>query len=379
MRRILIAPDKFKGSLTAREAAEAMRKGFSQIFPNAEIECIPVADGGEGLLDAFHEAIGGEIRHVLTQDALGREVEAEFLLTAKSAVIESSQANGIWRLSPDERNPAETDTHGVGTLIRTAMQTGAEHLIVGLGGSATNDCGVGMARALGFVFTDESGEPVTGNPRDFHRIRNVTRPLDWIPPKIVAACDVRNPLLGPRGASRVYGPQKGLRPEDAELLEEGHRRVAEAVRQCIGRDLAEVPGAGAAGGLGFGLMAFCDATLAPGFDCIAQTIGLEKKIRTASLVVTGEGTLDAQTLEGKAPFGVATLARRHHVPVVAIAGTIDDVDARLDSTFDAIATLVAGPITPEEACQNAAPLLQRAAARLAKALAVHIEYPPLPG
>ncbi|MFU8894539.1 MAG: glycerate kinase [Luteolibacter sp.] len=371
--RILIAPDKFKGSLTAREAAEAMRQGFAQIFPNAEFECVPVADGGEGLLDAFREAVGGKIHQVQTRDALGREVEAEFLLTGQFAIIESSQANGIWRLAPDERNPADTDTHGVGTLIRAAINAGAEHLIVGLGGSATNDCGVGMARALGFVFTDETGEPVTGGPRDFHRIHNIIRPPDWIPPKIIAACDVRNPLLGPRGATRVYGPQKGLRPEDADILEQGHRRVAEAVTRCLGSDLAEVPGAGAAGGLGFGLMAFCNATLAPGFDCLAQATGLEGKIRTSSLVVTGEGSLDAQTLDGKAPYGVATLARRHNIPVVAIAGSIDDTEPRLHDVFDAMTTLVPGPIPLDQACQNAAHHLQQATTRLAKA--IHIQLP----
>lgn len=375
MLRILITPDKFKGSLTAREAADAMRRGFAEVFPSAEIECLPVADGGEGLLDAFREAVGGDIRTVPTLDALGRTVEADFLLTENLAVIESSQANGIWRLSANERNPSETDTRGVGILIRAAVEAGAKRIIIGLGGSATNDCGVGMARELGFTFTDASGAPVTGGPRDFHRISHVSRPVGLSLPPITAACDVRNPLLGPRGATRVYGPQKGLRPQDADLLEQGHRSVANAVTQCLGRDLADVEGVGAAGGLGFGLVAFCDATLSPGFDCIAQAIGLEEKIRTASLVVTGEGALDAQTLEGKAPYGVATLARRHNIPVVAIAGSIDDTDPRLATAFDAITTLVSGPTTTEAteaACKNAAHLLQHAATRLARALSVRL-------
>jgi len=372
MLRILIAPDKFKGSLSAREAADAMRRGFAQVFPTAEIECLPIADGGEGMLDAFRDAIGGQLRQVPTQDALGRPVTADLLFARQVAVLESSQANGIWRLSQDERDPAKTDTYGVGLLIREAIDAGAEKLIIGLGGSATNDCGVGMARALGFVFTDEHGTRVDGGPLDFHRIRNVACPLEWVSPSIIAACDVANPLLGPRGATRVYGPQKGLRTKDAEWIEEGHRQVAAAVQRSIGRNLAEIPGAGAAGGLGFGLMAFCNATLAPGFDCLAQATGLEEKIRGASLVVTGEGALDAQTLEGKAPFGVATLARRHHVPVVAIAGFIDDTDPRLHAAFDAFATLVPGPISLAQACQNAPHHLEQASARLAKALNLQI-------
>lgn len=374
MLRILIAPDKFKGSLTARQAANAMRDGFAAVFPDADIECVPVADGGEGMLDAFEATLGGEIRPVTTLDALGREVDAGFLLCegGRLAVVESSQANGLWRIAPAARDPARTDTRGVGILIQAAIAAGAARIVVGLGGSGTNDCGVGLARQLGFAFTDDDGLPVTGGPLDFHRIRAVARPSDWRPPPVVAACDVRNPLLGPRGATRVYGPQKGLRPEDTEAVEEGHRRVAQAVAASFGRDLADTPGAGAAGGLGFGLLAFCDATLASGFDCLAQAAGLDEKIRRASLVVTGEGCLDAQTLEGKAPAGVAALARRHRVPVAAIAGTLDDPDDRLSSIFDAVATLVPGPITLDDACRDAAAFLERAARRLARTLATRI-------
>ncbi len=379
MLRILVAPDKFKGSLTAAQAARAIHAGFSKVFPEAGFTLLPVADGGEGMLDAFRDALGGEIRRTTTRDALGREVEAAFLACGDTAVVETSQANGIWRLAPEERDPAHTDTRGVGTLIRAAAATGATRLIVGLGGSATNDCGVGMARELGFTFTDADGRPVTGGPLDFHRIHTITPPEDLALPAITAACDVRNPLLGPRGATRVYGPQKGMRPGDAETLELGHQRAAEAVARSLGRDLADVPGAGAAGGLGFGLLAFCRATLAPGFDCLAEAAGLEEKIRAASLVVTGEGALDAQTLEGKAPHGIATLASRHGVPVVAIAGLIDDPVGLLDAHFDATATLVPGPITTEAACANATPLLESAATRLARAINIHatsVNEPP---
>jgi glycerate kinase len=376
MIRILIAPDKFKGSLTAREAAAAMRAGFAAVFPEAEIECLPVADGGEGLLDAFSEAIGGTRHQAVVQDALGRPVTGEFLMCGVDAIIESSQANGIWRLSAMERDPARTDTRGVGGLMLAALAAGARSLTVGLGGSATNDCGVGMARALGFRFLDDEGSEITGGPLEYHRIHTVCRPPGLLLPSVLAACDVANPLLGPDGATQVYGPQKGLRAEDAEILELGHLRVADAVERCLGIRAAPVPGAGAAGGLGFGLMAFCNASILPGFECLARAMGLEEKIRTASLVVTGEGALDAQSLSGKAPVGVARIARRYGVPVVAIAGCVDEAAVGL---FDATESLVQGTVTLQQACDRAAVLLEQASRRVAGMLALQWNRRPPSG
>jgi len=373
--RILIAPDKFKGSLTAREAAEAIRAGFSRVFPQAAIECVALADGGEGLLDVFSGQGDGEFRKVIVRDALGRPVEALYLLTeieGKTAgIIESSQACGIWRIAPAERDLPNSSSFGVGELILAAAAAGAERILVGLGGSATNDAGLGMAEALGFRFEDSHGNAVRAIPSRFTDIRMIHPPSTPHPPPITAACDVRNPLLGPRGSTRVYGPQKGMRPEDAERLEDGHRHVAELVKRCLGKDHAGTPGAGAAGGLGFGLLSFCDATLRSGFDCIADFLSLEDKIRGASLVVTGEGGMDAQTLEGKVPAGVAKIARRHGVPVVALAGNLAD-EEMLSPHFDAMASLVSGPMTVEEACENAAILLEKAALRMAGTLALSV-------
>jgi len=373
--RILIAPDKFKGSLTAREAAEAIRAGFSRVFPQAVIECVPLADGGEGLLDVFSGQGEGGLRKAIVRDALGRPVEAHYLLTEidgkKVGIIESSQACGIWRIAPAERDLPNSSSFGVGELILAAAAAGAERILVGLGGSATNDAGLGMAEALGFRFEDAHGNALRAIPSMFPDIHMIRPPAKPHPPPVTAACDVRNPLLGPRGSTRVYGPQKGMRPEDAGRLEDGHRHVAAVVKRCLGKDHAETPGAGAAGGLGFGLLSFCDATLRSGFDCIADFLSLDEKVRGASLVVTGEGGMDAQTLEGKVPAGVAEIARRHGVPVVAITGNLAD-EEMLSPHFDGLGTLVSGPMTVEEACGDAAVLLENAALRMARLLALSL-------
>lgn len=373
--RILIAPDKFKGSLTAAEAAAAMARGFGAVFPRAVIERVPLADGGEGWLEAFRGTVGGELRRVEVGDALGRRVGAVYLLAeiegVSVAVIESSQACGLWRIAAAERCLPESSTHGVGELMRAAAAAGAGRILIGLGGSATNDAGLGMAQALGFRIEDRAGAAVRALPSVFERIARIVPPEHPPSPAVVAACDVRNPLLGERGATRVYGPQKGLREEDRERFERGHARVADLAKAAMGVDFRDAEGAGAAGGLGFGLLTFCGAALRPGFDCVAEVLGLGEKVRRADLVVTGEGGMDAQTLEGKAPAGLAALARRHGVPVVAIAGTLAD-DERLAAHFDALAGLVPGPMSIEHACERADELLAAASARLARALAVKL-------
>jgi len=373
--RILIAPDKFKGSLSASEAAEAMRAGFSRVFPEAVIDCIPLADGGEGLLDVFNVPGISEYQNVIVHDALGRQVKAQYLLTEidglRVGIIESSQACGIWRIAPSERDLPNSSTHGVGELILAAAFAGADKILVGLGGSATNDAGLGMAQAIGFRFEDSTGNEVRAIPSAFPEIKMILRPVGLKLPPITIACDVRNPLLGLRGATRVYGPQKGLRPEDADMLESGHRHVTTLVKKHLGVDYAETPGAGAAGGLGFGLLAFCDAALQSGFDCIADFLSLDEKIKGASLVVTGEGGMDAQTLEGKVPAGVAEIARRHGVPVVALAGNLAD-EEMLSQYFDAFASLVNGPMSVEQACENASMLLEKAALRMARTIALSL-------
>lgn len=362
---IVIAPDKFKGSLTAIEAATAIRAGFARIFPEATFDLLPLADGGEGILEAFSRGVSDAETHSITvKNALGREVRAEFLISGKTAVIESSQANGLYLISHAERDLTRANTFGVGQLILAAMATGAEEILIGIGGSATNDAALGLAAALGCVFLDGDGKSIEPVPADIPRIASIdSSKMPPLPP-ITVACDVANPLLGERGATRVYGPQKGLLPGQTAETEAALRHLANLANAHFGTDFTEAPGAGAAGGLGYGLMTFCQARLESGFDCIARALGAEERIAAADLVVTAEGSLDAQTLEGKTPHGVSQLARKHHKLVYALAGRLAD-ETLLFPHFDGIASLVNAPMTLDEAIANAPDLLEKAAARLA--------------
>lgn len=399
--RILIAPDKFKGSLAATAAAAALRAGFGQVFPAATFELKPIADGGEGTCEALCEALAGRWVTCPAADALGRPIDARYVWadappdgTAAGpadregadgwplAVIEMSAAAGMWRLAPTERDPLHASTFGTGMMMADAIRRGARRLFVGLGGSATNDAGAGMAAALGYRFLAGDGRELAPVPANFSRLARIEKPAagmagtpqvpgasgpSW--PTVVAACDVRNPLVGERGAARVYGPQKGATPAMVATLDAALEHLADLVARDLDREVRAVPGAGAAGGLGFGLLAFCAATLAPGFGLISALCGLEEAVARAALVVTGEGRLDGQTLEGKGPAGMAALARRHGKPVVALAGSLGDERALL-TVFDAVAALAPGPLTAAESVRDAAALLEAAAVRLARALAV---------
>jgi glycerate kinase len=369
---ILIAPDKFKGSLTATQAAEAMHRGMKKVWPGASFVCIPVADGGEGTMQAFHAALGGAWLETMVHDARGRRVPARLLMThrpdgRKLAVVETSEACGYLRIAPDERDLLHSSTFGVGTLLLAARDAGADEIIAGLGGSATNDGGLGMAAALGYRFLDAKGKALEALPVHFHAIQNIAPPAALRLPPITIAGDVANPLLGTRGATAVYGPQKGLKPEEFQALESGLAHYAALVETLTGQDLRAVPGAGAAGGLGFGLMAFGKATLRPGFEIIAEITQLMAQVERSDLVVTGEGSLDAQTLEGKTAAGVARLARKAGRPVVALAGRVTDED-QLDALFDAWSGVAPAPMPLDEAIKNADQLLERAAVRLAATL-----------
>jgi glycerate kinase len=365
---IVIAPDKFKGSLTGSEAAEAIRAGFTGVFPNASFDLMPLADGGEGLLEAFSNgADGAERRTAAVRNALGRDVRAEFLVSGGTAVIESSQANGLYLIPHAERDISRANTYGVGQLIGAAVSAGAERILIGIGGSATNDAGLGLAAALGCRFLDPDGndlDPIPANMRHIARIDSSG--MAALPP-VTVACDVGNPLLGARGATRVYGPQKGLLPEQADEMEAALWHLSGLANAHFKTDFTETPGAGAAGGLGYGLMTFCNATLESGFDCIAGAMHAEDRIAKADLVITAEGSLDSQTLEGKTPHGVSKLARKHGIPVYALAGRLAD-EEMLHGHFDGIASIVNSPMTLEEAVANAAELLEKAAARLAHML-----------
>lgn len=363
--KILVAPDKFKGSISAQAAAEAMVAGFAAVWPEATIHCAPIADGGEGFAATLAEALRGEWVSVQSQDALGREIEARYVWVAETslAIIEMSEASGLWRLSAAERAPLKAHTSGTGLLMRDAVQRGARKILVGLGGSATTDGGIGMAEALAYEFLTSDGDPLPAIPGNLLALTRISLEHALELPEVVAACDVENPLLGARGTAAIFSPQKGATEKEIFALEEGLRNLADVVAQDLGCDFRETPGAGAAGGLGFGLLSFCGATIRSGFDVVAEALQLEARIAESDLVLTGEGRLDGQTLEGKGPAGVAMLARRHGKPVVAFAGSITPEAARV---FDATCVIVDEPIPLEAAMQRGAELLRRAAERTAR-------------
>jgi glycerate kinase len=334
--RILVAPDKFKGSLGAREVAQNIAAGLRQISPKARIDIVPMADGGEGTAEVLCDALSGKWVTMRAHDPLGREITALYAYMGKRqlAVMEMSEAAGMRRLQPNERNLALTNTSGVGEMLAHAARRGAREIIVGLGGSVTNDGGFGMARALGFQFSDGENNEIE-TIADLSLLARIKPPKDLALPKIIAAADVRNPLLGERGATRVFGSQKGATPKQIEILERALTKLADMIGRDLGCDFRDEAGAGAAGGLGFGLMSFCAAIVRPGFDVISETLDLESKIKRVDLVITGEGSLDRQTLEGKAPAGVARLAKKFGKRVFAIVGRASD-DREVRELFDGV-------------------------------------------
>ena len=365
--RILIAPDKFKGSLSARQVAENIALGIHNVIPEAQIEFAPVADGGEGTAEVICKARGGDWVKCRAHGPFGNPIDACYVWLGENAiaVIEMSEAAGLRALKKEARDILRANTFGVGEMLFDAAKRGAHEIIVGLGGSVTNDGGFGMARALGFRFfgvqncragaspagssignrerlpykSRETDVELIDGPQDLVSLRQIEVPAaaDMSPVtslksqpvsasggplqmRIVAACDVKNPLLGETGATRTFGPQKGATSEQLEILERALTRLADTVTRELGCDFRNKPGAGAAGGLGFGLMSFCGAELRPGFDVVAAAVELEEKIKSADVVITGEGKLDSQTLEGKAPAGVARLARKFGKRVFAVVG-----------------------------------------------------------
>jgi glycerate 2-kinase len=338
--RILIAPDKFKGSLGAQEAGERIAAGLRAVLTNAQIEIVALADGGEGTAEAICQGRDAEWISCAAHDALGRDVRARYAWLAKSkvAVMEMSAAAGIQRLAPNERDPMRASTFGVGEMLLDAARRDPAEIIMGLGGSATNDGGFGMARALGFRFLGSDDGEIAGPISQLLDLTRIESPNDLSVPRIIAACDVRNPLLGAHGATRVFAPQKGATPEQLEILERALARLAEVAVRTFGPDHREAPGAGAAGGLGFGLLTFCGAEVRPGFDVVAEAIDLRQRIAGADVVITGEGKLDRQTLAGKTPAGVARMARELGKPVFAIVGqATNEIEVR--EIFDDVATL----------------------------------------
>lgn len=336
--RVLIAPDKFKGSLDASAVAESIAHGIRDVLPDAAIEIAPVADGGEGTAEAICTAQRGTWVKSPTHDPFGRGIDARFayIENRRLAVIEMSEAAGMRRLREQQLDPFRATTFGVGEMILHAGRHGAQTIIVGLGGSATNDGGFGMARAFGYRFFEgELEHELRSAVSHLAKLKAIEVPPNLSLPKIIGAADVRNPLTGKNGATRVFGPQKGAGPEKIEVLERAMTRLADIAAKRLRVDHRNVPGAGAAGGLGFGLMTFCGATMRPGFAVVAEAVGLEAKVKSADIVITGEGKLDRQTLEGKTAAGVADLAHKSGKRVFAIVAQMED-DGEVRKMFDKI-------------------------------------------
>jgi glycerate kinase len=325
--KIAIAPNAFKGTLTAAQAAACIERGLRRALPGLATVKIPLADGGDGTLPAIVEATGGKRVRCWVGDPLGRSIPSTFGVTGdgRTAVIEMALASGLALLKPGERNPLPTSSRGTGELIRAALDRRVTEIILGIGGSATNDGGAGLARALGVKFLDARNRELPeggGALAKLARIDLTGLDARLKSTAISVACDVDNPLCGPRGAARVYGPQKGATPAMVRRLETGLKRLAAVIQRDAGVSVAHLPGAGAAGGLGAGLVALLGARLRPGADLVTQAIGLESKLAGCDLIITGEGRLDGQTACGKAPAGVARVARRLGIPVIAICGSL---------------------------------------------------------
>lgn len=319
--RIIVAIDSFKGCLTSVEANQAAAEGIRECMPDTEVVQIPVSDGGEGWLEAFRSAVGGSLVEINVSDPLMRPVEAQYLIKDDMAVIEMAKASGLTLLSPEERNPMIASSYGTGQLLVDAVQRGCRQIMVGLGGSATSDCGTGMLRAIIDAFAKG------GSWDDVHALDDV---------RFTIATDVTNPLCGEGGAAHVFAPQKGATPEMVIALDARAKRFAEFSARHFGFDRQHVPGAGAAGGMGYAFLQYMDAQSRSGIDLLLDAVRFDEQLADASLIITGEGAADRQTLMGKLPFGILRRAQDHHVPVMLIAGRIKDRQQLLDAGFSRV-------------------------------------------
>ena len=375
--KIVVAPDSFKGSLSAREAAEAMAAGIRRARPDAVVVRVPLADGGEGTLEAFLTATAGERVPLDVRGPLGTSVQAAFgyLRAGKTAVVEMALASGLGLIPARERDPRRTTTYGVGQILLAAADAGAAEIIVGLGGSATNDGGAGALQAMGVRFLDGAGqtlsEPLGGG--DLIRVARIDVSTIRFPVgqvRVTLASDVINPLLGPNGASAIYGPQKGADNQAVAELDAALAHFSEVVKRDLGADMAEAAGAGAAGGLGYGLMAVLGAQTRSGIDLVLDTVGFDAQARDADWVWTGEGRIDRQTVQGKAIAGVLARCGTLGVPVLAFGGSVDEAaaEALMILGLRTAIPIVSGPMTVDEAMRDGARLLEAAAARVMRLL-----------
>lgn len=365
---ILILPDSFKDCLSSVAVGEALAEGVLRVFPDAEIQKYPVADGGEGTVDAFVAATNGKMIACKAHDALGREIDTFYgLLPDGSAVIEVAAASGIQLLTKAEMNPLIASSYGTGEIIQAALQAGVTQFILGLGGSVTNDGGVGMASALGYRFLDKDDKSIAVGGGALSSLAYIDASLVGDEVKKATfriACDVQSPLTGNEGASAVFGPQKGATAEMVETLDQNLGHLAKVIKENLSLDLDQLPGAGAAGGMGAGSVAFLGGTLIPGFDIVTDVLKLKEKVKWADIVLTGEGKIDIQTLQGKTPFAVAQLAKADNKKVYAFAGTLGEGYRGLyQHGFDSIFPIAEGPMTLDESLKKAQPLLSNASER----------------
>ena len=378
--RILIAPQSLKGSLTAAEAGQAIAQGVRAVYPEAAIEIVPVADGGEGTVQALVDATGGKIIQQTVTGPLGEPVPAFFGLMGNghTAAIEMAACAGLPLVPPERRDPRITTTYGVGELILAALDLGSRHFIIGIGGSATNEGGAGMAQALGAELLTAQGTEIARGGTALATLAHIS--TSTMDPRlqectVEVACDVSNPLCGPTGASAVYGPQKGATPEMVAELDAALAHYAQIIEQDLELAVRDIPGAGAAGGLGAGLIAFLHATLRPGAQIVLEAVHLEEHMRTADLVITAEGQIDSQTAYGKSVGAVAGLAKRYGLPVLALAGSLgENYQVVYELGVDAVAGLPSSPMTLAYAMENAARLIREAAERACRLLQVGAKW-----
>ena len=372
--KIVIAPDSFKGSLTAAEAAEAIETGFRAVYPDAEYVKVPMADGGEGTVQSLVDATSGTIITQLVSGPMGDMVAGFFgiLGDRQTAVIEMAAASGIHWVRPKERDVFLASSFGTGQLINAALDRGCDKLIVGLGGSATNDGGIGMMKALGARFFDQEGVQLAADVRALLQLASID--LQYLDPRldkteIVVACDVDNPLCGENGAARVFGPQKGATEEDIAVLDQALTRYGDILSANAGRDIASEPGAGAAGGMGAAFIGLIDAVLKPGVDIVIEIVDLANSLVDANLVITGEGRVDNQTIHGKTPTGVAKVAKSCNLPVICITGSVEDgADFTHQLGIDEIYSVTEGDYDLTEVLIEAEHKLTQAAQKIAKSL-----------
>jgi glycerate kinase len=365
---IVIAPDKFKGSLSAVEVAEAISDGIKKVSKDVAAKIMPIADGGEGTVDAIAKAAKGKIVYKEVTGPLYKKVSAKMaIIYDDTAIIEMSEASGLTLIKEGEKNPLLTTTYGTGELVLEAINMGCKRIIIGIGGSATNDCGAGMAQALGLRLLDKDGNDIGYGGGELSKVKRIIKSSLWdkiSKADVIVACDVNNPLCGENGASYIYGPQKGATPDMVEFLDQGLSNFADVIKKDLGKSVKDIPGAGAAGGLGAGLISFLDGKLVSGIDVVLNAINFEENIKDADLIITGEGKVDAQSAFGKALEGVGKIAKKYNIPVIAITGSIGEgYEGVYKVGIDAVSSIIPHPMDLEYAMENSYNLIRDAAER----------------